>query len=104
MAAATATAAATTGEVVSSSSSDELLNGGLDELYHGLVLPLLNELQRQYPLDTIEGTDIELEDMTTNGKGKRPYKVWDSGRQVRKGLVVGNFSELIDRGKIFTLL
>ena len=55
MAATAAAAAAATGEVVngsSSSSSDELLNGGLDELYHGLVLPLLNELQRQYPLDT----------------------------------------------------
>ncbi|XP_050695708.1 uncharacterized protein LOC126985177 isoform X2 [Eriocheir sinensis] len=33
------------------------------------------------------------------GKGKRPYKVWDSGRQVRKGLVVASFNELIEKGR-----
>nr|XP_045602346.1 uncharacterized protein LOC123760642 isoform X4 [Procambarus clarkii] len=33
------------------------------------------------------------------GKGKRPYKVWDSGRQVRKGLVVSSFNELIEKGR-----
>ncbi|ROT72529.1 Cell death activator CIDE-3 [Penaeus vannamei] len=36
---------------------------------------------------------------TSQGKGKRPYKVWDSGRQVRKGLVVSSFNELIEKGR-----
>ncbi|XP_077267278.1 DNA fragmentation factor-related protein 2 isoform X2 [Temnothorax americanus] len=30
---------------------------------------------------------------------KRPFKIWDSWRNVRKGLVVSNFEELIVRGK-----
>lgn len=32
-------------------------------------------------------------------RGKRPLKIWDSWRNVRKGLVVGSFEELIVRGK-----
>ncbi|KAK7067062.1 hypothetical protein SK128_022422 [Halocaridina rubra] len=35
----------------------------------------------------------------SKGKGKRPYKVWDSGRQIRKGLVVSSFNELIEKGR-----
>lgn len=45
--------------------------------------------------------------MSSQGKGKRPYKVWDSGRQVRKGLVVASFNELIEKGekdKFFSFL
>ncbi|XP_068234885.1 uncharacterized protein Drep2 isoform X2 [Palaemon carinicauda] len=37
--------------------------------------------------------------MSQEGKGKRPYKVWDSGRQIRKGLVVSSFNELIEKGR-----
>ncbi|XP_076057122.1 uncharacterized protein LOC143034649 [Oratosquilla oratoria] len=37
--------------------------------------------------------------MSTEGKGKRPYKVWDSGRQIRKGLVASSFGELIQKGR-----
>ncbi|XP_031640705.1 uncharacterized protein LOC116352335 isoform X1 [Contarinia nasturtii] len=32
-------------------------------------------------------------------RGKRPLKIWDSWRNVRKGLVVGSFEELLVRGK-----
>lgn len=32
-------------------------------------------------------------------RGKRPLKIWDSYRNVRKGLVVGSFEELLVRGK-----
>lgn len=32
-------------------------------------------------------------------RGKRPLKIWDSCRNIRKGLVVGSFEELIVRGK-----
>ncbi|XP_013182053.1 PREDICTED: uncharacterized protein LOC106128289 isoform X2 [Papilio xuthus] len=32
-------------------------------------------------------------------RGKRPFKIWDSSRNVRKGLVVTSFEELIHRGK-----
>ncbi|XP_020279201.1 uncharacterized protein LOC109852443 isoform X2 [Pseudomyrmex gracilis] len=32
-------------------------------------------------------------------RNKRPFKIWDSWRNVRKGLVVSNFEELIVRGK-----
>lgn len=32
-------------------------------------------------------------------RGKRPLKIWDSWRNIRKGLVVGSFEELIVRGK-----
>ncbi|XP_055374440.1 uncharacterized protein LOC129607440 isoform X1 [Condylostylus longicornis] len=32
-------------------------------------------------------------------RGKRPLKIWDSWRNVRKGVVVGSFEELIVRGK-----
>ncbi|XP_063984445.1 uncharacterized protein LOC135166267 isoform X2 [Diachasmimorpha longicaudata] len=32
-------------------------------------------------------------------RNKRPFKIWDSWRNVRKGLVVGNFEELVHRGK-----
>ncbi|KAG7307018.1 hypothetical protein JYU34_007149 [Plutella xylostella] len=32
-------------------------------------------------------------------RGKRPFKIWDSSRSVRKGLVVTSFEELIHRGK-----
>ncbi|KAG7212681.1 hypothetical protein KM043_012960 [Ampulex compressa] len=32
-------------------------------------------------------------------RSKRPFKIWDSWRNVRKGLVVSNFEELIHRGK-----
>ncbi|XP_012277722.1 uncharacterized protein LOC105698240 [Orussus abietinus] len=32
-------------------------------------------------------------------RGKRPFKIWDSWRNVRKGLVVSNFEELLHRGK-----
>lgn len=31
-------------------------------------------------------------------RGKRPLKIWDSWRNIRKGLVVGSFEELIVRG------
>ncbi|XP_055704227.1 uncharacterized protein LOC129802445 isoform X1 [Phlebotomus papatasi] len=31
--------------------------------------------------------------------GKRPLKIWDSWRNIRKGLVVGSFEELLVRGK-----
>lgn len=31
-------------------------------------------------------------------RGKRPFKIWDSSRNVRKGLVVTSFEELIHRG------
>lgn len=30
--------------------------------------------------------------------GKRPLKIWDSWRNIRKGLVVGSFEELLVRG------
>ncbi|XP_044018597.1 TPR-containing protein DDB_G0280363 isoform X2 [Aphidius gifuensis] len=32
-------------------------------------------------------------------RSKRPFKIWDSWRNVRKGLVVSNFEELLHRGK-----
>lgn len=32
-------------------------------------------------------------------RGKRPLKIWDSWRNIRKGLVVGSFEELIVRGE-----
>ncbi|XP_063701009.1 uncharacterized protein LOC134831259 [Culicoides brevitarsis] len=32
-------------------------------------------------------------------RGKRPLKIWDSLRSLRKGLVVGSFEELLVRGK-----
>ncbi|KAK0174478.1 hypothetical protein PV327_010242 [Microctonus hyperodae] len=32
-------------------------------------------------------------------RSKRPFKIWDSWRNVRKGLVVSNFEELVHRGK-----
>ncbi|XP_057321216.1 uncharacterized protein LOC130664997 isoform X2 [Microplitis mediator] len=32
-------------------------------------------------------------------RNKRPFKIWDSWRNVRKGLVVSNFEELLHRGK-----
>ncbi|XP_044733072.1 uncharacterized protein LOC123295708 isoform X2 [Chrysoperla carnea] len=32
-------------------------------------------------------------------RGKRPFKIWDSWRNVRKGLVVNSFEELLLRGK-----
>ncbi|XP_041977590.1 uncharacterized protein LOC121731946 isoform X2 [Aricia agestis] len=35
----------------------------------------------------------------TEVRGKRPFKIWDSSRSVRKGLVVTSFEELIHRGK-----
>lgn len=34
-------------------------------------------------------------------RGKRPFKIWDSSRNVRKGLVVTSFEELIHRGLFF---
>ncbi|XP_041768499.1 uncharacterized protein LOC121591717 isoform X3 [Anopheles merus] len=37
--------------------------------------------------------------MSVESRGKRPLKIWDSWRNVRKGLVVGSFEELIVRGK-----
>ncbi|XP_053653981.1 uncharacterized protein Drep2 isoform X2 [Cherax quadricarinatus] len=45
-------------------------------------------------LDTQDSARVQCQ-----GKGKRPYKVWDSGRQVRKGLVVASFNELIEKGR-----
>ncbi|XP_053653984.1 uncharacterized protein Drep2 isoform X5 [Cherax quadricarinatus] len=63
----------------------------LDEIYTSLLIPLLNELQQI--------RSSTRESVTLNGKGKRPYKVWDSGRQVRKGLVVASFNELIEKGR-----
>lgn len=36
-------------------------------------------------------------------RGKRPLKVWDSLRSLRKGLVVGSFEELLVRGSYFML-
>uniref|UniRef100_A0A8D8B337 (northern house mosquito) hypothetical protein n=1 Tax=Culex pipiens TaxID=7175 RepID=A0A8D8B337_CULPI len=35
--------------------------------------------------------------MNSESRGKRPLKIWDSWRNVRKGLVVGSFEELIVR-------
>ncbi|XP_063233031.1 uncharacterized protein LOC134536897 [Bacillus rossius redtenbacheri] len=32
-------------------------------------------------------------------RGKRPFKIWDSWRNIRKGLVVSSFEELVVRGK-----
>ncbi|XP_049959030.1 uncharacterized protein LOC126475304 isoform X1 [Schistocerca serialis cubense] len=32
-------------------------------------------------------------------RGKRPFKIWDSWRNIRKGLVVSSFEELIVRGR-----
>ncbi|XP_014215275.1 uncharacterized protein LOC106644340 [Copidosoma floridanum] len=32
-------------------------------------------------------------------RNKKPFKVWDSWRSIRKGLVVSNFEELIQKGK-----
>lgn len=32
-------------------------------------------------------------------RGKRPFKIWDCSRNVRKGLVVTSFEELIHRGQ-----
>lgn len=32
-------------------------------------------------------------------RGKRPFKIWDSWRNVRKGLVVSSFEELLIRGR-----
>lgn len=34
-------------------------------------------------------------------RNKRPFKIWDSWRNVRKGLVVSNFEELLHRGNYF---
>ncbi|KAI8435394.1 hypothetical protein MSG28_003712 [Choristoneura fumiferana] len=36
---------------------------------------------------------------TAEVRGKRPFKIWDSSRNVRKGLVVTSFEELIHRGE-----
>ncbi|XP_018324776.1 uncharacterized protein LOC108736725 isoform X2 [Agrilus planipennis] len=33
------------------------------------------------------------------GGGKRPFKLWDGRRSVRKGLVVGSLEELVQRGR-----
>ncbi|XP_071526569.1 uncharacterized protein Drep2 isoform X5 [Panulirus ornatus] len=63
----------------------------LDDIYTSLVVPLLNELQQL--------RSLTRDQMPAHGKGKRPYKVWDSGRQVRKGLVVASFNELIEKGR-----
>lgn len=32
-------------------------------------------------------------------RGKRPFKLWDGRRSVRKGLVVGSLEELVQRGR-----
>lgn len=32
-------------------------------------------------------------------RGKRPFKLWDGRRSVRKGLVVGSLDELVQRGR-----
>ncbi|XP_042230221.1 uncharacterized protein LOC121871795 isoform X6 [Homarus americanus] len=63
----------------------------LDDIYSSLIIPLLNELQQL--------RSPTRDQMPAHGKGKRPYKVWDSGRQVRKGLVVASFNELIEKGR-----
>ncbi|XP_047501271.1 uncharacterized protein LOC125047186 isoform X2 [Penaeus chinensis] len=63
----------------------------LDDVYSALILPLINDLQ-------LLRSQVH-EQMPAQGKGKRPYKVWDSGRQVRKGLVVSSFNELIEKGR-----
>ncbi|XP_042879692.1 uncharacterized protein LOC122258050 isoform X4 [Penaeus japonicus] len=63
----------------------------LDDVYNALILPLINDLQ-------LLRSQVH-EQMPAQGKGKRPYKVWDSGRQVRKGLVVSSFNELIEKGR-----
>nr|CAD7571379.1 unnamed protein product [Timema californicum] len=34
---------------------------------------------------------------TEEARGKRPFKIWDSWRNVRKGLVVSSFEELVVR-------
>jgi hypothetical protein len=38
-------------------------------------------------------------DLFQEARGKRPFKIWDSWRNVRKGLVVSSFEELVVRGK-----
>lgn len=38
--------------------------------------------------------------MLQEGRGKRPLKIWDCLRKVRKGVVVGTFEELLIRGRI----
>ncbi|XP_045114966.1 uncharacterized protein LOC123506743 isoform X6 [Portunus trituberculatus] len=63
----------------------------LDDIYTSMIIPLISDLQ-QIRTST-------REPMPAQGKGKRPYKVWDSGRQVRKGLVVASFNELIEKGR-----
>ncbi|KAJ1528008.1 hypothetical protein ONE63_007934 [Megalurothrips usitatus] len=35
----------------------------------------------------------------TETRGKQPFKIWDSQRNLRKGLVVSSFEELVVRGK-----
>ncbi|XP_057668998.1 uncharacterized protein LOC130901550 isoform X2 [Diorhabda carinulata] len=37
--------------------------------------------------------------MSKESRGKRPFKLWDGRRNVRKGLVVGSLEELILRGR-----
>ncbi|KAJ6641410.1 Cell death activator CIDE-3, partial [Pseudolycoriella hygida] len=37
--------------------------------------------------------------LAAESRGKRPLKIWDSYRNIRKGLVVGSFEELLVRGK-----
>lgn len=32
-------------------------------------------------------------------RGKRPFKIWDGWRNIRKGLVVNSFEELLIRGR-----
>lgn len=37
--------------------------------------------------------------MLQESRGKRPFKLWDGRRSVRKGLVVGSLEELVQRGR-----
>ncbi|XP_066972045.1 uncharacterized protein Drep2 isoform X3 [Macrobrachium rosenbergii] len=63
----------------------------IEDLYESVILPLISDLQQL--------NVSRREPMPVQGKGKRPYKVWDSGRQIRKGLVVSSFNELIEKGR-----
>jgi hypothetical protein len=42
---------------------------------------------------------FKITDLFQEARGKRPFKIWDSWRNVRKGLVVSSFEELVVRGK-----
>jgi hypothetical protein len=48
---------------------------------------------------TASGCGLTDYGLLQEARGKRPFKIWDSWRNVRKGLVVSSFEELVVRGK-----